>query len=142
MQERNFEAAVDYILDNDVRYPRDAYVFMRDALDQTVKALAAGERENPRNVSIVELLGGIRDYALGQFGPMTITVLEEWGIRETSHFGDLVFNLIEAGWLAKTEQDRRSDFDRGFDFEEAFRKPFLPSRRAASGPGAVKAVTV
>jgi len=30
------------------------------------------------------------------------------------------------GLLAKTEQDSRADFGDGYDFHEAFRKPFLP----------------
>jgi uncharacterized repeat protein (TIGR04138 family) len=33
--------------------------------------------------------------------------------------------------LAKTEQDSRADFQNGYDFHEAFRKPFLPSRDAS-----------
>jgi uncharacterized repeat protein (TIGR04138 family) len=60
---------------------------------------------------------------------MTLTVFEEWGIRQCSDFGEIVFNLIEAGVLSKTEKDSRADFAEGYDFEEAFRKPFLPKRK-------------
>jgi hypothetical protein len=39
------------------------------------------------------------------------------------------------GLLAKTKNDSRSDFEEGYDFYEAFRKPFLPpSKQAASQP--------
>ena len=57
---------------------------------------------------------------------MTMTVLEEWGIRACPDFGEIVFNMIEQGWLAKTDKDSRADFLGGYDFDEAFRQPFLP----------------
>jgi hypothetical protein len=36
------------------------------------------------------------------------------------------------GLLAKTETDSRVDFDDGYDFFEAFRKPFLPPSKQAA----------
>jgi uncharacterized repeat protein (TIGR04138 family) len=40
------------------------------------------------------------------------------------------------GLLAKTETDSRADFKNGYDFYEAFRKPFLPpSRQVKREPG-------
>ena len=56
---------------------------------------------------------------------MAITLLEEWGIHNCQDFGDIVFNMVDVGWLAKTEQDSRADFQGGYDFQEAFRKPLL-----------------
>jgi uncharacterized repeat protein (TIGR04138 family) len=57
---------------------------------------------------------------------MVITVLEEWGITRCEDFGEIVFNIVEAGLFSKTDTDSRADFQNGYDFEEAFRKPFLP----------------
>jgi uncharacterized repeat protein (TIGR04138 family) len=82
-----------------------------------------------RHVSGQELLAGIREYALGQFGPMTKMILEEWGIRSCHDFGEIVFNMVEVGLLAKTDKDTREDFKDGYDFEDAFRKPFLPNSK-------------
>ena len=62
---------------------------------------------------------------------MTLTVLEEWGIKCCEDFGEIVFNMVENKLLAKTEQDSREDFRNGYDFHDAFRKPFLPSRIAS-----------
>ena len=76
-----------------------------------------------------QLLQGIRDLAITQFGPMTVTVFEEWGIRGCAGFGDIVFNLVEVGFLGTTDTDSRADFQDGYDFFEAFRRPFLPSGR-------------
>jgi uncharacterized repeat protein (TIGR04138 family) len=137
MQEASFDGVVEQIRGKDPRYAKDAYIFVREALDHTqkihLKAMrhAAGrikiEGEAPiRHVTGQELLDGIRTYALQQFGPMVPTVFEEWGLHECADFGEIVFNMVEIGLLAKTEKDSREDFKGGYSFEDAFRKPFLP----------------
>jgi uncharacterized repeat protein (TIGR04138 family) len=131
MLEANFEEGLDQILAKDPRYKRDAYLFVRDALDYTQKT-AARERREGLHVSGQELLAGIRDYALAQFGPMTITVLEDWGLTRCEDFGEIVFNVVESGLFSKTDKDSREDFRGGYDFEDAFRKPFLPKDKLAA----------
>jgi uncharacterized repeat protein (TIGR04138 family) len=79
-----------------------------------------------------ELLDGIRKFALKEYGPLTLTVLNHWGIRRCEDFGELVFIMVEKGLLGKTDEDRKEDFSGGYDFESAFRKPFLPERRPVS----------
>jgi uncharacterized repeat protein (TIGR04138 family) len=37
--------------------------------------------------------------------------------------------MVESGLLAKTEKDTRDDFQHGYDFTDAFRKPFWPQRK-------------
>jgi uncharacterized repeat protein (TIGR04138 family) len=129
MQEVNFDEALDQILAADTRFHRDAYLFMREALDFTQKLIGTKNRGKVRHVSGQELLDGLRQYALAQFGPMTATVFEEWGIRNCKDFGEIVFNMVEIGLLAKTEKDTRDDFQTGYDFTDAFRKPFWPEAR-------------
>ncbi len=126
MHEVSFEETLAKIAAKDPRYHREAYLFVREALDHTQKTIAKDARGRIRHVTGQELLAGIRDFALQQFGPMTKMVLEEWGVRCCSDFGEIVFNMIEQGWLAKTDKDSRADFLDGYDFEEAFRQPFLP----------------
>ena len=126
MHEVSFEETLAKIEAKDPRYQREAYLFVREALDHTQKTVAKDARGRIRHVSGQELLIGIRDFALQQFGPMTKLVLEEWGIRACPDFGEIVFNMIEQGWLAKTDKDSRADFLGGYDFDEAFRQPFLP----------------
>ena len=130
MQEVNFEEALDQILATDNRFQRDAYLFMREALDFTQKLVGRENQGKVRHVTGQELLDGLRQYALQQFGPMTTTVFEEWGIRNCQDFGEIVFNMVESGLLAKTEKDTRDDFQNSYDFTEAFRKPFWPQSRS------------
>ncbi len=137
MQEVSFEQALARIEAKDPRYHRDAYFFVREALDYAQKTIAKDPRGRIRHITGQELLSGIRAFALEQFGPMAKTVLEEWGIRSCPDFGEIVFNMVEVDWLAKTKTDTRADFEDGYDFDEAFRKPFLPqSKQTIQAPQA------
>jgi len=121
MKTPNTEELLDPILKSDPRYTEQAYFFVRDALDHTVRQL-----EKHRHINGQELLGGIREYALKEYGPVTKRVLSEWGINECIDIGHIVFNLVNAGLLGKTEEDSLADFSDGYDFSEAFEQPFLP----------------
>ena len=131
MQDLEFSEIVGLICKEDSRFDRKAYTFVRQALDHTVKEL---KRKNPertgksQHVTGAELLLGIRAHALDQFGPLTKTVLNSWGITRCADFGDIVFNLIEYNVFSKTDNDRREDFSNLYDFDEAFVKPFAPVR--------------
>jgi uncharacterized repeat protein (TIGR04138 family) len=130
MQSVHFDEVIEKIVSEDARYHRDAYTFLREALEFTQKTVC--KKGELRHVTGLELLTGTREYALTQFGPMAITVLDEWGIRSTEDFGEMVFKMVEHNLLAKTENDTRADFRDGYDFNEVFKKPFLPSNNASS----------
>src|SRR6185503_14858964 len=125
----NFDEELEKIVAKDPRYTREAYLFVREALDHTQKMVGKPAKDDvPRHVSGQQLLEGIREYALQQYGPMSMTVLGEWGICRCEDFGEIVFNMVENSLLAKTDKDTRDDFKPGYDFDTAFRKPFLPSK--------------
>jgi uncharacterized repeat protein (TIGR04138 family) len=128
MQAANFDESVETLARKDPRYHRDAYFFVREALDHTQKLLGRSGKDEIHHVTGQELLEGIRAYALQQYGPMTLTVLNEWGVRHCEDFGEIVFSMVEASILAKTDRDTREDFKSGYDFFEAFRRPFVPTR--------------
>ena len=127
----HFSAAVDTIIAADSRYERDAYLFVRDALEHTTKQKkkARTEMAAEHHVSGQQLLEGVRLYALQQFGPMVPTVFEHWRVRSCEDIGTIVFNLIEAREFGKSDQDTLEDFRRGYDFDDAFVKPFRPDAK-------------
>lgn len=129
MHKFDFDEEIEKIIAKDSRYHKDAYIFVREALDYTIKKLGKQGKRKSGHVTGQQLLEGIREYALSQFGPMAITVLNEWGVYRCEDFGEIVFNMVDANILAKTEQDSKQDFEGGYDFEEAFKKPFLPSSK-------------
>src|SRR6266540_6608462 len=136
MQKIGFAEALDSIVKSDPRYQRDAYVFLRDALDFTTKRQKKAKGTSVRHVSGPELLEGLRQYALKEFGPMVVTVFDSWGIHSSEDVGHMVFNLIGAGIFGKTEQDSIEDFKNVYDFEEAFVKPFTPAKPKNAKPPA------
>jgi hypothetical protein len=125
MQKPAFHETLDQLVANDPRYTKEAYGFLREALEFTQKRRRKSRAEST-HVSANELLGGFREYSLQQFGPMGLTVLEYWGVRSTGDVGRMVFNLIEAGVFGRADDDRIEDFENGFSFEEAFLEPFRP----------------
>jgi uncharacterized repeat protein (TIGR04138 family) len=106
---------IEAILAKDPSYKFEAFSFAMAGLHYTVSRLP-----KPRHVTGQELCEGLRDYALEQFGPLARTVLEYWGIHSSSDFGKIVFLLIEASLLKKTEEDSVHDFDNVYDFNQAF----------------------
>ncbi|MBU1045196.1 MAG: hypothetical protein KJ915_12460 [Candidatus Omnitrophica bacterium] len=103
------------ICEHDKRYKLDAYPFILGALNFTMQRL-----KRKGHVSGKELSEGIRDYALSEYGRMARTVLEHWGLKVTEDFGSIVFNLVDAGVLGKTDDDRIEDFQNIFDFKVVF----------------------
>ena len=129
MQKIGFAEALDSIVASDPRYQRDGYVFLRDALDFTTKQQKKIKGTTVRHVAGPELLEGVRQYALKEFGPMVITVFSFWGINRCEDIGHMVFNLIGAGIFGKTDEDSINDFKNVYDFREAFVKPFAPEKQ-------------
>ena len=102
----------------DGRYRREAFFFVFEALQYTVNSTS---RENrPRHVTGQELLHGISGYALEQYGPMARTVFDHWGVNATRDFGEIVFTLVGAGLMGKTDEDSIEDFIDVFDFDSVF----------------------
>ena len=134
MQKIGFAEALDSIVASDSRYQREAYVFLRDALDFTTKQQKKAKGTTVRHVSGPELLDGVRQYALREFGPMVMTVFDSWGIRSSEDIGNMVFNLIGAGVFGKTEEDSIKDFKNVYDFEDVFVKPFAPEKPPIAKP--------
>ena len=114
-----FLEEVEALAERDGRYSRAAYLFVYDALQHTVEKLGkVSMPRDQRHVSGRDLLYGISEYALNQFGPLTRTVFEHWGVRETRDFGQIVFNLVEQGLMSKTDDDALEDFVDVYDFVE------------------------
>jgi uncharacterized repeat protein (TIGR04138 family) len=111
------DARLRAILKKDPRYRRGAYDFTRRAVSFASEVyFATGTHVTGR-----ELLEAIRRFALDRYGLMTRDVFEAWGVRATEDFGEIVFNLVDAGLLSKTAEDSRDDFRAVYSFDEAFR---------------------
>ena len=110
---------IERITRNDGRYRPHAYSFVIAAVEYTIGLLP-----EPRHVSAVELLEGIRRYAIEEFGPMAKQVFNHWGVSSTGDIGNIVYNLIDQGLLSRTEEDRLEDFHGVYDFEKVFEEDY------------------
>jgi uncharacterized repeat protein (TIGR04138 family) len=121
---------LEEIVRRDPRFAYEAYEFVFASLAHTQQLLdrvppSEGTRpDQDYHVSGRELVHGIRDLAVREFGFMARTVFRMWGIDRTADFGDIVFNLIEAGLMSKTAQDDRRHFQDVFDLDEALVNQF------------------
>jgi uncharacterized repeat protein (TIGR04138 family) len=124
-----FHAGLMEVVQRDPRYAYEAYEFLFQALHHTQKKLGREPPETVQgeappadrryHVSGKELMHGVRDLALREFGLMARTVLHQWGVKRTDDFGEMVFNLVEAGLMSKTDEDTRADFHAVFDLDQA-----------------------
>jgi uncharacterized repeat protein (TIGR04138 family) len=126
------------LLKEDRRYKIDAYAFVFEALNYAHTRLGMGterpsgedegeegeSREAEKHLTGRQLCEAIRQYALEQYGLMAKCVLNSWGVKSTSDFGEIVFNLIGIGQMRKTPEDRREDFDDVFDFDTDLEQGF------------------
>ena len=131
MRPANIEDDIRKIVAADPRYHYEAYVFVQEALKHTQRALGR-HKTDQKHVGGKELLDGIRLYALKCFGPMVPTMLEEWGVHSCEDFGEIVFNMIKHKVANKSESDSLDDFKGGYNFDDVFRKPFLPAKALAA----------
>ena len=108
------------LLHTHTKYDAEAYNFIYEALDWTLKHVVHKIEGMIRHVTGQELCEGFRQYAIEQFGCMALTVLEGWNVFSTDDVGSIIFNLIEFDLMAKQETDSRVDFKKVFNFEEEF----------------------
>jgi uncharacterized repeat protein (TIGR04138 family) len=102
-------------------YHANAYQFVFSALRHAQENLGRDRsNESTGHVSARELLMGIQELAQEHFGLMTVPVFSDWGITGTEDFGKIVFELIEAGEMRRTDDDHMEDFVDVYDFQKAF----------------------
>ena len=99
-----------------------------EQLEEAIQALSAGHdddadddsSQSSRHVTGATLCDGLREYAIGEYGLLAHTVLKRWRIYQCQDFGEIVFAMVEAGMMHKTDEDSLDDFKNVFDFKTAF----------------------
>ncbi|MDP7396579.1 MAG: hypothetical protein QGF67_04915 [Lentisphaeria bacterium] len=122
------------IVADDSRYPPEAYFFIQEAVTYTAEQLERRGNDGNQHITGKELLDGIRQHALSEFGPMARLVFDEWGIHCTEDFGNIVFSMVSHNLLGASDEDTISDFRDIYDFEKAFVEEFLPGNEDVDIP--------
>ncbi len=124
------QPAIADIVRHDPRFMYEAYEFMFEALAHTQKLFGKvpedGDYEpGPQHhVNGPELIEGSCDLARHEFGLLAPLVFRQWGIHRSGDIGEIVFNLIEAELLCRTESDHRADFQDVCDIGRALSEGF------------------
>lgn len=131
-----FEKSIEEVIEDLGVYPVDAFAFLQEGLSVAVQRMhgaRARDESVSRHVSGKQLCHALRDLALQKWGRLAGTVLARWGITCTMDFGRMVFAMVDASLMQKTDEDNLEDFRSVFDFEYAFERAYrIPT--AASGP--------
>ena len=114
-----FYYIVSQIVQEDPRYHVDSYEFVMEAL-----SFAQRKFRDAKHISGHEFLEGIKGLLIKKFGPMTIPVLNYWGVKKTEDFGNIVFNMEQYKIIARDSQDQYETFKDGYDFQEVFDKGY------------------
>jgi uncharacterized repeat protein (TIGR04138 family) len=116
-----FLQQIETLAERDGRYRKEAYFFVYDALQYTVEKLGKTSlSQEERHIGGRDLLYGLSEYSLDQFGPLTRSVFAHWGVHTTRDFGEIVFALVRANLMRKTPQDHIEDFVDVYDFAQEF----------------------
>lgn len=125
-------------------YPADAYHFVQEGLTHTVRcqhgdvAPSRKAAKTSRHVTGQQLCESLRDLARSHWGLMARTVLRRWNITGTLDFGRIVFALIEAKQMQKTDQDTIDDFRNVYDFKTAFESDYRISLEAPAATASAR----
>ena len=118
MEEIDFDSdTFEDIVAKDSRYDGRAYALLMDVVHYL-------SGEDGKHISGEEIADEFKERALDQYGPLTYTVLTEWGLTCTEDIGEMMFNLTEAGRVQKDDNDTPDSFAGGYDFKETFLGPY------------------
>ncbi len=119
-QEHQVSKSLEQLAQLSGKYPLQAFIFVREGLQYTIRKLGKNTKYGNNHITGKQLCFGLRDYAINKWGLLALTVLKQWNITSTMDFGKIVFMMIDAGWMAKTDEDKIEDFDNVFDFAIEF----------------------
>ena len=116
---------MERVIRKDGRYPMEAFALLQEGLAAAVRdkygeaAEAEAEPEpGQRHVTGRELCQGARKVLLERYGMLARAVLAKWNIRGTIDLGNMVYLLIQHGFMHKTDEDSIEDFRDVFDFQK------------------------
>lgn len=126
----DYEQRVRYAVERVGMFPVEAFEFVQEGLTWTIERVHGVAAEDvprtdgSRHITGQQLCEGLRDLAFERWGYLARTVLRAWGILRTEDFGRIVYALIDAGILARSEEDSQNDFADVFDFASAFERDY------------------
>ncbi len=110
---------LEKITKEDGRYSPDAVRFIYEGLGYTAQSSTT-----PRHVSGQALCEGLKKLAIEKWGRLAMLVLNNWGVKITNDFGEIVFLLIKHELMTAQPTDSIDDFNDVYDFKTVFKDQF------------------
>ena len=111
---------LEEIAGEDGRFSPNAVKFVYEGLGYTAKKNAA----EPAHVTGQILCEGLRKLALKKWGRLAMLVLNNWGIKTTQDFGEIVYLMIKHKWMSAQPTDSIDDFNNIYNFKTTFKDNF------------------
>ena len=102
------------------KYNTRAIKFVSEGLSYTAKKVA----DEPKHVSGQILCEGLRKLALEKWGPLSVLVLNSWGVKTTRDFGEIEWLMISHNHMSAHPTDSIDDFNNVYDFKTTFKVKF------------------
>ena len=112
---------IEQIAREDGRYNPKAFKFVYDGLGYSIENLT----QKPGHITGQTLCEGLKLYAVKKWGRLAKLVLNNWGIKTTRDFGEIVYLMIENEWMNARPEDSITDFDCVYNFRTAFVDEFI-----------------
>ena len=113
--------SLEKIARDDGRYHPNAVKFVYEGLGHTMQNPV---EEPPAHVSGQDLCESLRKLALKKWGRLAMLVLNNWNVRTTRDFGEIVYLMIKHQWMSAQPTDSIDDFNYVYDFKTAFKDQF------------------
>jgi uncharacterized repeat protein (TIGR04138 family) len=117
MDEIDFDAdSFEDLVAKDSRYDARAYALLMDVVHYLGM--------DGKHMDAEGIMDEFKERTLDQYGPLSYTVLTEWGLKSCEDLGEMMFNLADARRVQKDESDTPEAFLGGYDFRETFLGPY------------------
>ena len=111
---------LEEIAAEDGRFCPAAIRFVYEGLGYTAKKVTT----EPVHVTGQSLCEGLKRLAVEKWGRLAIMVLDNWGIKSTRDFGEIVYLMIRHKWMSAQPTDSIDDFNGVYDFKTVFKDQF------------------
>jgi len=112
--------SLEKIAKENSRFSADAIRFVYEGLGHAVKFTAA----EPSHVKGEVLCIALKELAIERWGRLAMLVLNNWGIKNTRDFGEIVYLMIDHKWMSAQPGDSIDDFNYVYDFKTVFKDQF------------------
>ncbi len=111
---------LDEIAKEDGRFSAAALKFVYEGLGYTAKKIPA----EPAHITGQTLCEGLKRLAIEKWGRLAMLPLQNWNIKTTRDFGEIVYLMIQHGWMSAQPTDSIDDFNNVYDFKTVFKDQF------------------